>query len=302
MKRVMFFITIGIMLTLTLVGCGKTQQSAPKQTWPLTITSGNHNTTLAKVPERVVALSATATETVFAIGAGQHVVAADAFSTYPAEAPDTGMNATQPDAKTVLGFQPELVIISADANKLLEAMNKANVPVLIQPRADTVSDIYTQISDLGKVFDRSANAAKVIKETKGKIDNATRRVPKTGEVASYYIELSPDFSTATSRSYLGEILGKFGLRNIADARGTEDNAFPKLSSEYIVAANPNFIFLADVGNPSQSIDAVRARPSWASIAAIKSNHVTPLDDNIALTWGPRIGNLADAVATALTSR
>src|SRR5712691_134819 len=69
----------------------------------------------AQVPSRIVSLSPTATEDLFAIGAGKQVVAVDSYSTYPASAPHTKLSAYTPNAEAVAAYKPDLVVISFDS-------------------------------------------------------------------------------------------------------------------------------------------------------------------------------------------
>ena len=99
---------------------------------------------------------------------------------------------------------------------------------------------------------------------------------------------------------MGE-LGLLGLRSIADGAGgpSANGGYPKLSAEYIIKTNPDYIFLADAKCCKQSAATVAARPGWSGIEAVTARRVVPLDDDIASRWGPRIVDLVRVIAAAL---
>jgi iron complex transport system substrate-binding protein len=92
----------------------------------------------------------------------------------------------------------------------------------------------------------------------------------------------------------------FGLENIADPADEDGSAFgyPQLSSEYIVSADPDLIFLADVLY-GESAETVAARPGWDVLTAVQEGNVVGLDSDIASRWGPRIVDFAESIADAV---
>ena len=106
--------------------------------------------TAAAVPTRIVSLSPTATEDLFAIGAGKQVVAVDNQSNYPASAPMTKLSGYTPNAEAIAAYKPDLVVVSFDGNHVVEALGKLKIPVLVEPTASTLAQAYGQIKQLGK--------------------------------------------------------------------------------------------------------------------------------------------------------
>ncbi|HEY3485558.1 MAG TPA: ABC transporter substrate-binding protein, partial [Ilumatobacteraceae bacterium] len=92
---------------------------------------------------------------------------------------------------------------------------------------------------------------------------------------------------------------ELGLVNIADAAGV-DSAYPQLSAEYIIDADPDLIFLACTKYCDETAETMAARPGWDAMTAITEGHVVELDDDIASRWGPRVVDFlrtaSDAVA------
>lgn len=254
--------------------------------------------TAVKYPHRIISLSPTATEDLFAIGAGKQVIAVDNQSDYPKSAPKTSLSGFTPNVEAVVAYHPDLVVISYSPKGFAGALAKAHVRVLLQPFAVSFKDAYAQIAQLGKVTGHAKEATALAARMKSRIAKLVAGVPK--KALAVYDELSPDYYSATGASIIGEIFKLFGLKNIADAApGASTSGAVQLSAEYIVSANPDLIVLADTRCCGQSRAKVAARPGWNTIAAVKKGAVAVVDDSIASRWGPRLVNFVNAVASAL---
>jgi iron complex transport system substrate-binding protein len=266
--------------------------------FPVTVTVTNGKVTVPKRPARIVSLSPTATETLFAIGAGAQVVAVDDQSDYPKNAPRTTLSGFTPNVESIAGYRPDLVVISFDPKGLSEALGKLGIPVVHQDAAATLKGAYQQIRQLGKVTGHTPQADGLVTRMKQRIASivAKTRTKTTG--STVYHELDPTLFSLTSNTFVGRIYEMFGLRNVADeAKGGTD--YPQLSAEYVVSANPELIVLADTVCCAQTARTVASRPGWSRIAAVRSGSVVRLDDSIASRWGPRLVNLVRAIGTAL---
>jgi iron complex transport system substrate-binding protein len=252
----------------------------------------------AKLPHRIISLSPTATETLFAIGAGKQVIAVDNQSDYPKSAPKTSLSGFTPNVEAVVAYHPDLVVISYSPKDFAGALAKAHVPVLLQEPANTFKDVYAQMLKLGRVTGHVAEATALVKRMTTRIAALVRSAPK--KALSVYNELSPDYYSATSASIIGDVLRLFGLRNIADAApGAGSTGAVQLSAEFIVSTSPDLIVLADTRCCGQSREKVGERPGWNTIAAVKKGAIAVIDDSIASRWGPRLVNFVNAVASAL---
>ena len=133
------------------------------------------------------------------------------------------------------------------------------------------------------------------------IDKIIQDVPKRDTPLTYYYELDQSFYSVTSKTFVGSILGRMGLENVADAADADGSkgGYPQLSQEVLVQADPDMIFLADTKCCGQSAATVKERQGWSTIAAVKSGQIVELDDDIASRWGPRIVDLVRAMADAV---
>jgi len=252
----------------------------------------------SSTPRRIVSLSPTATETLFAIGAGSQVVAVDDQSDYPKRAPHTKLSGYTPNTEAIAGYKPDLVIVAYDANGIVSALRQLKIRVLVQPAAGTLMDAYAEIEQLGSVTGHARAATRLVASMKSRIARIVASAPKRGSLSVYH-ELTPDFYSATSKTFVGRIYALFGLKNIADAADSTASGYPQLSPEYIVAANPSVIMLADGRCCGQSVQTVASRPGWSNMAAVRARAIVRVDDSIASRWGPRIVNFTQAVAAAL---
>jgi iron complex transport system substrate-binding protein len=281
-----------------LVGASATG-AARKPPFPVTVTAANGKVTLRHKPHRIVSLSSTATEDLFAVGAGRQVVAVDQFSDYPKRAPRTKLSAVTPNVEAIAGYRPDLVVVASDTNNVVRALGKLHVPVLVEPPAKSLPGAYAQIRQLGVATGHRAAAAKLAAKLRKRIAALVASVPTRAKGLSVYHELSPDHYSATSSTFIGSIYRLFGLKDIADRAEGAGNGYPQLSDEYIVAANPDLIVLADTTCCGQSAKTVAARPGWGTITAVKRGAIVPVDDSVAARWGPRITSFVAAVARAL---
>jgi iron complex transport system substrate-binding protein len=265
--------------------------------FPVTINAANGRVTLDHRPTRIVVLSPSATETLFAIGAGRQVRAVDDQSNYPARVPRTKLSSYRPNAEAVARYRPDLVVTSTSANKLLPALRKLRIPVLLEPAATHIGGAYEQMKQLGAATGHTAAATRLIARMKRRIAAAVASVRK-GPALSVYHELSPDFFSVTSHTFIGRVYSLFGLRNIAD-KAQKAGAYPQLSAEFILASDPQLIVLADTKCCKQTAATVAHRQGWASLTAVKDHRVIALNDDIPSRWGPRIADFVEEIARVL---
>jgi iron complex transport system substrate-binding protein len=253
----------------------------------------------AAVPHRIVSLSPTATESLFAIGAGSQVIAVDDQSDYPKTAPRTKLSGFTPNVEAIASYKPDLVIISFNPKGLLDALATLRIRTVLQPAAATLADAYTQISQLGRLTGHAVQAATLVTRMKTRIAAVVAARRGAGNGRTVYHELDQALFSATSKTFIGRIYQLFGLRNIADAADTAGSGYPQLSPEYIVEQNPDLIVLADTVCCGQTAATVAARPGWDHIRAVRTDSIIRLDDSVASRWGPRVVQFVQAVGRAL---
>jgi iron complex transport system substrate-binding protein len=286
--------------TTTTAVTTATTTAAPDQNFPATVTVANGEVVIPERPDAIVSLSATATEMLFAIGAGDQVVAVDSLSNHPPEAPVTDLAAFTPSAEAVASYSPDLVVISFDTNDLLAGLTQLDIPTLLMPAAATLDDVWAQFGALGAASGNIDETAEVVAAIQSDLDEVVAGTDLGGEALTYYYELDPSYFSVTSATFIGSLIGQIGLQNIADPADADGAAFgfPQLTAEFIIAADPDLILLADTLCCEQNAAAVAARPGWEAMKAVVDGGVVELNDDVASRWGPRIVDLLSQIAGA----
>lgn len=280
-------------------GSGNAPTPQAEQGFPVTVEAANGPVDIPRRPERIVSLSPTGTEMLFAVGAGDQVVAVDDNSTYPPEAPVTDLSGFEPNVEAVAGYDPDLVVLSDDVGDIVASLEALDIAVLHQPAAADLNDTYRQLIAQGQATGHPEEASEVILAMRSRIAELTADAPQFDRPPAYYHELDDTFFTATSTTFIGRVYELLGLENIADRADPKGTGYPQLSAEYIVQADPELIFLADTVCCGQSAETVAERPGWSRITAVRIDGVVPLNDDIAQRWGPRIVDLMETVAAEL---
>jgi iron complex transport system substrate-binding protein len=273
-----------------------TTTTAP-DAFPVEVSDANGTVIIEARPDRIVSLSSTATEMLFAIGAGGQVVAVDEFSTYPPEAPITDLSGFTPNLEAIIEYEPDLVVVSFDPGDLVSGLAAVQVPTLFLGSAVSLDDSYSQLEVLGAATGHVAEAAEVVAEMRADIEGivATTTIPAG---LTFYHEVDASLYSATSGSFLGQIYAMLGLINIADD-ADDGSGFPRLSSEYIVSQDPDIIFLGD-SDFGVSPESLAERPGWADMTAVRNGAIVPLDAYLASNWGPRVVELVETIASSVT--
>lgn len=264
-------------------------------TFPITIGTGATAVTIDKKPARIVSLSPTATEMLFAIGAGPQVVAVDDQSNFPPEAPKSTLSGFTPNIEAIAGRSPDLVVAQYDSNNLVAGLKALKIPVLLQPPATTVAGSYTQMEQLGAATGNIGGAAEAVGKMKSEMDKLAASVKKPATPLKYFHEVDNTLYTATSSTFIGDVYRMVGLTNIADAADKDKTGYPQVSAELILQADPDIIFLADGETPA----SVAARPGWSQLKAVRNGAVIVIDTDLASRWGPRTPKLLEAVVKGL---
>jgi iron complex transport system substrate-binding protein len=265
--------------------------------FPVTVHAANGAVAVAARPTRIVSLSPTATEDLYAVGAGSQIVAVDDQSNYPARAPRTKLSGFTPNAEAIAGYHPDLVVVSNDSG-IVAQLQKLGITVLLEPAAVNLPQAYDQIRQLGAATGHPAEATRVVISMQKTITKLIRSVPKRSRHLKVFHELGPDYYSATSSTFIGAIYRIFGFVNIADAADSAHTGYPQLSGEYILAAKPDLVVLSDTLCCGQSAKTVAARPGWSNVPAVVHGRVVGVSDDIASRWGPRIVDFVRLVAAA----
>ena len=286
---------------LLLTACGQSNESSTGNetpaaaSFPVTIENNGVTVVIPEQPDAIISLSPTATEILFAIGAGDQVVAVDDQSNFPAEAPISDLSGFTPNLESIVALSPDLVVVSFDVDGIVAALTSAEIPVLVQYAATTLDDTYLQIAELGAATGQIENADALSAQMQSDIDAAIAQVPAEAAGLTYFHELDNTLYTVTSATFIGSIYALAGLTNIADTAAGADSGYPQLSPEFIVDADPAIIFLADTKCCGQTAETIKQRPGFEGLSAVANGNVVELDDDVASRWGPRTVDFVKAI-------
>ncbi len=271
--------------------------------FPVTVHAADGTVRISARPTAIVSLSPSATEMLYAIGAGSQVKAVDLNSDYPPGVPRTQLDGNDPNVEAIAAYRPDLVVASNEATNVDRQLHALGIPVVSDPAAANLSQEYAQFDQLGRVTGHEAQARAEVAKIKRQIARIVASVHEPSRRVTYYYELDQTYYSAASSTFIGQVLGLLGLRSIADAaRGSAANGgYPQLSGEFILKANPDYILLADTICCGQSVTTVAGRPGWSGLAAVKGGRVLGLNDDVASRWGPRVVDLLSEVAAELAA-
>jgi iron complex transport system substrate-binding protein len=304
MRKLPSVLAIALAGVASLTACGDDDAGDAATTTaagPTAATTGSSPGAAAggEAPVAIVSIAPTATEMLFAIGAGDQVIAVDDQSNHPPEAAAkiTDLSGFEPNVEAIAGYEPDLVVASDDTvTAQLEALG---IPVWVGPAAVTFDETYDQIEQLGAATGHVAEAAELVAQMRRDIEEIAASVPVIEEPLAVYHELSADGFSANSSTFIGQVYTLLGLRNIADIAEGDSGGYPQLNAEAIVSADPDLIFLADTKCCGESLATVAARPGWQDITAVANGAVFEMDDDVASRWGPRVVDYMRQVADAV---
>jgi iron complex transport system substrate-binding protein len=299
-------------LALSAAACGSSGSTsasggpggtaAATGTFPASITTAIGVVHVRSRPTVIVSLSPTATEMLYAIGAGSQVKAVDSLSDYPRHAPVSKLSAFQPNLEAIVAYKPDLVVISNNINGLAKHLAAFSIPVLYLPAPTGLSGVYSEFDQLGRATGHLGQAEREDAALRTQIQQIVASVPKHAKPLTYYYELDQTYYSVTSSTFVGGLLAMLGMKSIADTAtgAASSGGYPQLSSEYIVKADPDYVILADTVCCHQDAATVAKRPGWSGLPAVKAGQVIALNDDIASRWGPRIVDLLRTVASSIS--
>lgn len=294
-------LVLGVVLSTTAGPAAAVADFAPKLRFPMTLHSPAGAIRLRHAAQRIVSLSPTATEMLYAIGAGKQVIAVDDDSDWPkGQLPKRRFNAFSPNVEQLVALRPDLVVVSYNPDNLEAHLRAAGIAVLEQDAPPNLRGTLLQLTWLGDATGHYGRSLRLAASIRRDVQKDAAEVPAHHRSVRVYFELDPQLYSLTSHTYAGQLLKLLGVINIADPAGNSLNGgYPKLSSEYLVKADPQLIFLADTICCHQSLKTLERRPGFAGISAVRHHWVIGLNDDVASRWGPRVNVLMDELTAVV---
>jgi len=290
-KTVSLFLLIALLLGL-LTGSALSAPAAPISVTDMT----GREIQLDAPAARVVALTASDCEILFALGAGDTLAGRGAYCDYPAEALD--VPAVQSGADTnieqIVALEPQVVIMStmAQTEEQVAALEAAGVQVVIS-NAHDIAGVYEAVELIGAVTGRTEEAAALVQGMQAAFGEIAAKAAGNG-AKTVYFEVSPlqwGLWTAGSGTFMDELAAMLGLKNaFGDVRG-----WGEISQEQVIERDPDYIVTIAMyfGDGPTPVEEILGREGWRDLKAVKGGTILNADSDAISRPGPRLVEAAE---------
>ena len=296
-----------LFLCLSLAACSPAAQApaASPTPAPITLTDGLGNSiTFDKPYQKIVSLAPSNTEILYAIGAGDQVVARDAFSDYPEAAKqvqDIGGGWGDFNTEAILALAPDLVLAAeltpAEQAKAMQELG-LNVYYLSNPK--TLEGMYDNLRTVALLTGHEAETETLIESLKSRVATVDAKIAGMAEKPVVFYELDGTDPNAPWTSgpgtFVDLLVSKAGGTNLGNLL---ESSWAQISVENLVTEDPDVIVLGDAVWGGVTPEAVAARAGWDSLSAIKNDKIFPFDDNLISRPGPRMVDGLEQLAKLL---
>ena len=281
------------MLTFLLLATGCRVETAAPTTPRIVVIDGfGRPVALALPARRIVSVAPSNTELLFAVGAGERLIACDSFSDFPEAAkalPRVGTAGGRLDEERIVAFGPDLVL-GAEINspESMGSLAKLGLPVFRVSNPTTFDGLYENLALFGRLTDRETAAAELVAQLKARVEAVDVRLRDLDRRPLVFYELdATDVTkpwTAGRGTFLDLLIQRAGGENFGAAF---DGSYPRVSAEQVLVRNPEFIVLGDA-KLGMTAAQVAQRAGWSGLQAVTGGRVIPFDDNLASRPGPRL--------------
>lgn len=241
-------------------------------------------------PKSIVALSPSAAEILFTIGAGDQVSAVSEFTDFPEAAKAKpvvgGFDGKTLSLETIMSFKPDLVYITEGMHNFLIATLEANGIAYYVSKGDSIASVETEILEVGKITGHEKEAAKVVDGMEKKFKKAAKSGAGGAAVKVYWEVWNAPYMSSGASSFINDVIKAAGGENIFSDL---PDAYPMVSEESIISRQPAVILIP--ASTGMAADAVGLRNGWADIPAVKGGRVFVVDDNVYTRPGPRVADV-----------
>jgi iron complex transport system substrate-binding protein len=272
---------------------------------PITLTDGLGKTlTFDKPVQKIVSLAPSNTEILFAIGAGDQVVARDTFSDFPEavkQIKDIGGGWGEVDTEAIVALTPDLVL-AAEINpvELVKSLEDLGLKVYYLSNPKTLEGMYDNMRTVARLTGHDAETETLIESLKSRVAAVDAKIAGATQKPVVFYELDGTDPNAPWTSgpgtYVDLLLIKAGGANLGNIL---DSPWAQISLENLVTENPDVILLGDAVWGGVTPEAVAARAGWESLAAVTNSKVYPFDDNLVSRPGPRMVDGLEQLAKLL---
>lgn len=296
-----------LMLALSMTLCAKSKKTIIKKV-KKNAKASEVSVQAPQYPKAIVTLSPATAEILYAIGAGDQIVAVVKDTDYPPEAAEKplvgGFDGKTLSIETIISYEPDLVYLSEGMhNFLIESLDSYGIKWYLS-NPTSVTAIENEIMDMGEITGHQDEAALVVAQMAEKLSTAYVPAPEKSEddevetldstIKVYYEVWNSPFMSAGSSSFINDIILHAGGKNIFDDL---KEGYPEVSEEAIIARAPDVILLPK--STGITADDVKARAGWSSIPAVENNRIFLVDDNMYSRPAPRVADVILELAELL---
>ena len=301
-RRLAALCLLGIFL---LTACGAFAVSTPTVSAPMSQPDGlGREAATSQPPQRIVSLTPSTTEILFAVGAGSQLVGRDSFSDYPAQTadiPDLGGGLGGLNMELIVAAEPDLVLASPiiPPEQLADLENVGlNVEVVQNPTS--FDELFANLQSVAALTGHAAQGEALVTALKGRVEAVAAQVSQASQKPLVYYELDATDPSAPYTSgpgtFVDLLIGSAGGVNFGAELSGE---WVQVSVEELLARQPDVIVLGDYTYGGVTPEQVRARAGWDALTAIQRNQVFTFDDNLVSRPGPRLVDGLEAMAKLL---
>jgi len=255
-----------------------------------------------KGPEKIVSLAPANTEIIYALGAGDKLIAVSEYCNYPG---DTASKTKLPtgeklDVENLISMKPDLVIAGymAAMEDQYKQLEDAGIKVLVI-KANSLAETYEAIETIGDAIGREKEADELVKSMKDGFESIRKEVEGKA-TPTVYVEVSPlewGLWTCGRNTFIQELLDIVGARNIFD----DVDGWAEVSEEQVISRNPDFIIttaspLTGIEDP---IGEISSRANWSGMDAVKNGRIVMLESDMITRPGPRLLDAARELVKVL---
>ena len=298
MKKIIILTTICLIISAFFSACGPGTAAVSAE---ISVVDGlDTHITLDQPAEKIVTLSPPITEMLYAVGAGDQVIARDSFSDFPEAAlslPDIGGGFAEYDLETIVSLTPDLVIAGGiNTPELVQSLEDLGLTVYYLANPSDLEGTFTSINVLGILSGHEDQAKELVKGLRSRVDAVSTALEDVEEKPTVYYELD---ATDTAKPYTPgpntfytSMIEIAGGKNIGAKLEFE---WAQISLEQLLIEDPDLILLGDAmwGITPES---VTERAGWDTLTAVANGVVLPFDDNLIARIGPRQVDGLEALA------
>ena len=246
---------------------------------------------LSEPAKRVVALTASDCEIIYALGAEETLVGRGEYCTYPAEVTEVTMVASgsETNLEQIIALAPQVVLMNEmdQTEEQVNALEKAGIKVVVND-ANNIEETYDSIEIIGTIVGKDAEAKAMVDSMKSAFAGMEAHKDIFAGKTVYF-EVSPleyGLWTAGPGSFMDEIATMMGLTNIFG----DVDPWAQVSEEQVLQRNPDYIVSVAMyfGEGMTPVEEILSRPGWSNVTAIKNNDILNLQNDELSRPGPRL--------------